>query len=71
MAVELQLVFQRGDDEVTDQIPSIIDDMPKLGDRFTYDGRRWQVRSVEEVDYADGMQVTYVYLTYEDAPPRA
>lgn len=73
--IEVQLVFQRfGDGEISDQIPSVMDDMPKLGDRFTYDGARWQVRSIEEVpfEFDDcGLTDTYVYLTHEDPQPRA
>ena len=70
--IEVQLVFQRfGDGEISDQIPSVMGDMPKLGDRFTYDGQRWQVRSIDTVDLDQFGLMAYVYLTHEDPQPRA
>lgn len=66
--VRVVLVFERGDDEETDHIESKMDDLPRLGDRFTYMERRWQVHTVEPEE--PGFPA-YVYLNYEDPAPRA
>lgn len=69
--IELTLVFTPPGDGDIDYIPSVMDELPNLGDRFTYMDQRWQVRSIDAVDLEQFGTMTYVYLTHEDPEPRA